>query len=312
LIPESRQRGSLAILLVIAACVHHTRKPSSETTVADGSLDSEAPRDAALVDAGLRWIDASLDGALTDADLEAEWAEAALAQSEEAEAQDSQNDADAGQETGYSAAADRNTPAMRYGNLSPGACLAETARRKLPIKRVDSARGTVTPLRLTGPLHGVSIHSAERPSARATSVFEIMECRLVLALDDWAKTLEAREIVEAIHMSVYRPPPKGFPAGKEGTRHSGALAIDVGTLVMKDGTKIGVEHDFHGGIGQRPCGPKGPPAQSTKEGKVLRELTCATIASRFFHVVLTPGFNWAHRNHLHLEVSAKGRGYYVK
>jgi Extensin-like protein C-terminus len=303
----------LAAAAIFGSCVHHSRKTGEQTTVSvDGSPDGGIDQVAHASDAGL--LDSAGDSKSADADLEAEWAQAALA-AEEAEnptAQDGSDAADAGTETGYSAATDGHTPAMRYGNLGPAACLAEVAKRKLPIKRVDTARGTVTPLRLVGPLHGVSIHSAERPSARATSVFEIIECRLLLALDDWSKALAERDIVEVVHMSVYRPPPKGFPAGKEGTRHGGALAIDVGSLVMKDGTKIAVERDFHGGIGQKPCGPRGPPPQSTTEGKVLRELTCRTIAARFFHVVLTPGFNWAHRNHLHLEVSAKGRGYYVK
>lgn len=204
-------------------------------------------------------------------------------------------------------------PASRYGHMGRATCLAEARKRTLPVVAVDPARGVLAPVRITGPLHGVSFHSAMPAAARKTSVYEIFDCRLVLALDDLAQVLAKHDVVEVVHMSAYRPPPaKGWRDGELGTRHTGALAIDAGTFVRKDGSKLNVEKDFHGAIGQRPCGEKTGPWPRTDEGVELRKITCEALDAKLFHVFLTPGFNWAHRNHFHMEVSAKGTHFYVR
>ena len=196
------------------------------------------------------------------------------------------------------------------------ACVLEASMRKLPLKQEAEERGVLVPVRLMGPLSGVTFHSPIPENQRKTSVFEVFDCRLVLAMDDYAKMLASYDIVEVVHMSAYRPPPaKGWKDGDLGSRHSGALAIDVGTFIKKDGTKLVVEKDYHGYIGQGPCtaaGAPNTPWPPSPESTELRKLTCDTIAARLFHVVLTPGFNWAHHNHFHLEVSAGGSHYYVR
>lgn len=205
---------------------------------------------------------------------------------------------------------------MRYGAMPHDACIIEATLRKLPVKQEGDLRGVMVPLRLTGPLSGVSFHSAIPEAQRKTSPFEVFDCRLVLAMDDYAKMLAAQDIVEVIHMSAYRPPPaKGWKDGDLGSRHSGALAIDVGAFVKKDGSKLVVEKDYHGYIGQGPCTASGSPNTPwppSAEATELRKLTCETVSAKLFHVVLTPGFNWAHHNHFHLEVSAGGSHYYVR
>ena len=212
--------------------------------------------------------------------------------------------------------AEAGDAAMRYGNMTHDACILEATMRKLPVKLEGDLRGVLVPLRLQGPLSGVSFHSAIPESQRQTSVFEVFDCRLVLAMDDYAKMLAAYDVVEVIHMSAYRPPPaKGWKDGDLGSRHSGALAIDVGAYIKKDGSKLVVEKDYHGYIGQGPCNAQGEPNApwpQSAEGTELRKLTCDTLSAKLFHVVLTPGFNWAHHNHFHLEVSAGGTHYYVR
>lgn len=197
------------------------------------------------------------------------------------------------------------SPATHYGKLTQAQCMHEARHRNLPLEQVGEARGVLAPVRLRGALHGVTYRSAMREAERKTSVFEIFDCRLVLALDDLAHTLAKHDIVEVIHMSAYRPPAaKYWKDGQLGTRHSGALALDAGTFVKKDGTKLNVERDFHGAIGQKAC-----PAP---QGNELRALACEMIDQNLFHVFLTPGFNWAHRNHFHIEVAAKGNHFYIR
>jgi hypothetical protein len=202
-------------------------------------------------------------------------------------------------------------PAERYPGVDRDACEAELERRGVAFARVGEARGVVTPIRLTGPLHGVSFVSMLPESKRASSPLEILDCRLALALDDFAAQLAAHDIARVVHYSMYRPPPVSWPADKAGARHSGALAIDAATFVKKDGSKLDVLRDFHGRIGAPTCGPGTGPRPATPEALELRKIVCDAADARLFNVTLTPDFNWPHRNHFHLEVSARPKGYFV-
>src|SRR4029078_8575220 len=86
------------------------------------------------------------------------------------------------------------------------------------------------------------------------SPYEIYDCRLVLALDDWARVLARHDVVEVVHYSVYRPPPKKAVLTRRGRRHSGALAIDAAIFKTRDGQTMSVEKDFHGRISSKSCG----------------------------------------------------------
>jgi hypothetical protein len=185
-------------------------------------------------------------------------------------------------------AADDSAAAFRYGRLDAQSCLAEAARRNLPFVRVDSARGTLAPLRITGPIRGVAVHSPVPAAQRSTSVFEIIDCRLLLAIDDLITVTAAHQIAEIVHMSVYRPPYRGFPDGKQGARHEGALAIDIGHFTKRDGTRLTVDTDYHGFIGQKPCGTGTGPLVHTPASDELRQLTCEVLEARIFSVFLTP------------------------
>ena len=113
-------------------------------------------------------------------------------------------------------------------------------------------------------------------------------------------------------MSGWRPPPaKSWPAGKLGTRHDGALALDAGWFVRRDGTRLDVEKDFHGRIGAKTCGPGTGPSPATPEAIELRNIACEAADAHLFQVELTPDYNWPHRNHFHLEVTPKVKWFLV-
>jgi len=200
-------------------------------------------------------------------------------------------------------------PALRYGRLDRVACENELERRGVPFARVDEARGVLAPVRLQGALHGVTFRTGLPEARRATSPWEIVDCRLALALDDFAAQLATHDITQVIHFSVYRPPSLTWPEGKIASRHPGALAIDAGTFVKRDGTHLEVEHDFHGRIGSTTCTGSGP-HPATREALELRRIVCDATDARLFNVALTPDYNWPHRNHFHLEVTA-GVGWFV-
>ena len=92
------------------------------------------------------------------------------------------------------------TPAARYGNLDRTACEAELTARHIPFSSVATARGVLAPVRLSGPLHGVAYHSTLPVRQRASSPYEILDCRLVLALDDFSAILAKHDVVEVVHL----------------------------------------------------------------------------------------------------------------
>jgi hypothetical protein len=204
-------------------------------------------------------------------------------------------------------------PASRYAALDRTSCEVELGKRNIAFERVAEARGVIAPLRLKGPIAGIDFHSMLPAAQRRTSPYEIYDCRLVLALDDWARVLARHDVVEVVHYSVYRPPSAKTVLNGPGRRHTGALAIDAAIFKTRDGRTMSVEKDFHGRIGSKPCGAGSAPSSSLPAPAVtLRQIVCEAADAQLFNVMLTPDYNWPHRNHFHLEVTAGVRWVLVR
>ncbi len=203
------------------------------------------------------------------------------------------------------------TPAARYAGLDRASCEAQLRQRQISFSPVAEARGVLAPVRLLAPLHGVTYHSTLPTAQRSTSPYEILDCRLVLALDDFSAILAKHDVVEVVHFSVYRPPSPTFPVTRVGHQHDGGLAIDAGWFKRKDGSILQVERDFHGRIGANTCGPGSGPWPVTPEASELRSIVCEAASAHLFNVELTPDFNWQHRNHFHLEVTPAAHWFLV-
>lgn len=99
----------------------------------------------------------------------------------------------------------KEMPAYRYANMTNDEAFAELEARSIPFEKVGP-HGTVrAPIRLTGKLHGVDIHGALPAEQRADSMFEVLDARLALALDDFCVILEQHDVVELVHYTMYRP-----------------------------------------------------------------------------------------------------------
>ena len=151
------------------------------------------------------------------------------------------------------AAAD-DMPAVRYAAMSQDECEAELTARHIDFTR-ETAKGVLAPVRLGGPLHGVTFRTNLREEARATTIWEIADCRLVLALDDFAAILEAHDIVEVRHYSMHRAAPTTWDDDKIGAQHIGGLALDAAHFIKRDGSALDVLADFKGRRGRKVCGP---------------------------------------------------------
>ena len=122
------------------------------------------------------------------------------------------------------------TTAARYANLGSQACLTELEKRAIKFQRVAEAPGVVTPVRVLDGVGGVVYRTAVSRAKRATSPYDVFDCRLVLALDDFSGILRKHGVDEAIIFSAWRPPPKSWPQDKPTVRHPAAMAIDIGQL----------------------------------------------------------------------------------
>lgn len=194
------------------------------------------------------------------------------------------------------------TPAYRYGSMDEATCIKELDSRGVSYSR-ETAKGSLIPIRLSGPLHGVTFKADVEEKDRATTPYEIVDCRLALALDDFAWILQKHDIVTVRHYSIYRNPGKDWPADKEGTRHDGAMAIDAAHFINKDGKSLDVIKHFNGAIGAKTCGPDAKPDPDTAEARAIRSILCDAVDAHLFNVVLTPNYNKPHNNHFHLEVT---------
>ena len=157
-------------------------------------------------------------------------------------------------------------------------------------------------MRLTGRLHGVWIHSSLPAAKRRESPFEILDARLALSLDDFCRILADHDIVEVVHFGMYHPSPE-LPPDAHGKqfRHAGGLAIDVGALRKRDGEWLRVGPDWSSSIGAKTCGP-GARRLTNDKGRELQSIACEAADERIFTYMLTPHFNKAHADHMHLEV----------
>jgi hypothetical protein len=209
------------------------------------------------------------------------------------------------------AAVAEQSRAYAYANLSDSRALDELARRGLPHVRVDAVPGVRTPVRLSGPLHGVTIHSSLPKGVRATTPFEILDARLALALDDFCEILANHDVVEVVHFTIYRPNDAGSPDNSGGLpRHAGAMAIDIGAVRKRGGSLLTVVSDWPSAIGATTCGARARKILGRK-GRELASILCEAADSRLFNVILTPHFNHAHRDHVHLEIKADVKWFLV-
>ncbi|HVU04082.1 MAG TPA: hypothetical protein VHE30_20130 [Polyangiaceae bacterium] len=201
--------------------------------------------------------------------------------------------------------------ACRYAALEPEDCLAELARRDVHFSKAGPAPGVRTPIRLTGPLNGVLYRTDFPDSQREKVPFEILDCRLAVALSDFSAILKQHDIREVRLFSAWRPPPRGHDSLE--TAHPGGLAADLRLFKKSSGEELEVLRDFHGRIGATPCGPRAvPPAPSDAASRELRAIFCAAVDARLFHVLLSPNEGARHANHFHAEIRPEVRWFIVR
>ncbi len=177
----------------------------------------------------------------------------------------------------------------------PSDCFEALEQAEIPFERVDpeQAPGVKLPLRLLGPIGGVEFVVNDHSATHA-----ILDCRLALALRDWAADLRRAGVKRVEHYSMYRP---GAHVASDGrvSGHAHGLAIDAARFTLDDGEVLDVLSDWEGRAhGDAPC-PMRPDEASGS--RLLRGLTCEAVDEKLFQVIITPHHDKAHQNHVHLE-----------
>jgi hypothetical protein len=201
----------------------------------------------------------------------------------------------------------RKAIATRYANLTPAACRAELHRRRIAaIPATGLALGIATPMRLLGPLRDVRFVV---PGPK--SVNGMLDCRLVLLLDELSGLLTEQGVAVVYVDGFYRPK-SHLPGKKVPSQHSFGLAVDIHALGTIDGRTLLIERDFAGRVGAPVCGDAAVVEPESTDAVELRNIVCAVARAKAFHYLLTPNYDAAHRNHLHGDIKRGGREHVLR
>jgi hypothetical protein len=203
--------------------------------------------------------------------------------------------------------------AFRYAAMSNDACQKELDKRKFPYELEPPTKQVELPLRFAGPIRGVTYKLTDRgiKDPEKTSIAAIADCRLALAIDDLSRVLAKHDVVEVEYLSMYRKRGVGFV--KPGKRHPSGRAIDIAVMKKKDGTKLSLIGDWHGRPGGSTCGAGAKkPTKDTPGARTLRAIMCETAGLGSFNLMLSPHYDWGHRDHFHFEVRSDIRWFLIQ
>lgn len=185
--------------------------------------------------------------------------------------------------------------------LSSSDCYSLLDENGVSFEILKKAKGVQFPIRTDSPLGGVKFNYLYD-----SPLYSIMDCRLAVALIEWGALLADYGVKEVGHMRTYSPDAK-IRGGRLKSGHSRGMAIDAAGFLFKNGELWQIEEVW---TDRRrhvdPCDPGR--RDRTDKLETLREITCKTAELDLFQVILTPHYNSAHHDHLHLELDWKEGG----
>ncbi len=188
-----------------------------------------------------------------------------------------------------------NLNSQQILGLSRNKCYSVLKKHKVIFRKLAYRSGVKIPIKIESSLGGVRFKQVHNKSKHS-----IMDCRLAVALLSWTRILRRFGIDEVVYMRTYTRGAKVRGSGKS-SGHSWALAIDAAKFKSKRYGLLDVKYDwFDRRKGVSPCGSI--QNHYTAARKVLRSIVCKSVQQNIFAVILTPHYNRAHHDHLHIEL----------
>jgi hypothetical protein len=155
------------------------------------------------------------------------------------------------------------------------------------------------PIRITGPVHGVDIRLAwSREPERDRH--GIMDCRLALTLVPLVRWLAGQGVDTVEFVSSLRGPSSG--PRRPRSLHNVGLAMDMVALRVGE-RRISVKDAYPKGR-LRDCSNS---RMRSEDAALWTGLVCAAVNGNRVHTLLTPDYDHAHRDHLHLDLKPEQR-----
>lgn len=225
-------------------------------------------------------------------------------------------------DTGSSEAATDAGDAAKPDTPKPDAATAcQAALIELGVSfKTTAARGVVDAVKLNGPINGVTFANG----TSTTTMGDPVACEFVKTLHAFAGLAKSKGFVRIGTLGSYcyrcccawsstnfcrgltDPEPSCGTSGY--STHSWGRAVDVRYLYKADGTRYDINDATHwvkyGSTDTCVRGLADQPAGSISQQ--LYQLACDATKNKIFGIVLTPNYNAAHRNHLHMDIGEKG------
>ncbi|MEL6182525.1 MAG: extensin family protein, partial [Myxococcota bacterium] len=143
------------------------------------------------------------------------------------------------------------------------------------------------PVLLSGPIEGVELRFVTDPSPAPV----LVDCPLAQAIARMASLAAASEIVTIAHVGTYNCRPiRGSPRLSQ---HAYGRAIDVQAFIDARGRTFSIPRHWR----------RDPRGRLQRRGRWLRDLAQQLHDDYVFNIVLTPDYNDAHADHLHLDLT---------
>jgi hypothetical protein len=147
-----------------------------------------------------------------------------------------------------------------------------------------------------GAIHGVTFVTGDEEPL-------VVACELATRLSVVARVAKSVGIDRIVISSAYRNRPRE-------SFHTMGMALDIPRMRMNRKVRAGdgerrrwlvIERDFRRSSGSATCveGSDGPPHEA---GRRLDAFVCQLWRQGVFASILTPNYNWGHRDHLHLDI----------
>ena len=126
----------------------------------------------------------------------------------------------------------------------------------------------------------------------------LMSCELARSTHALSLVLRAYGIDEVVHMGTYNCRTFRGSDIVQLSEHGKGTALDLHAFVQDGGSTFNVEHDWEADY-ENPM---------TNAGRFFWNVVYEMWDERIFNIILTPNFNAAHHNHLHVDLTPGVRG----